>query len=213
MNLVVNSPDDHLGGHIQLKEFNMHAVDRDTMTQHLFLIKIKKGECVYIGRGWDVRVGWRRHTERHREKERKNQENRRRSEARLAGSMGYSMSRRDDILKIESLTVCRVCQAIRAVRCSWPVCDLFPIRRNQAEIGILPSHKPAGSESEWGRGMAESGDLSTWAWVWDQAKWALPQEPQITAIQGQCSPFSTSLPCLSQNHYAYKLLHQKAMYK
>lgn len=40
------------------------------MTQHLFLIKIKKGECVCIGRGWDVRMGWRRHTERHREKER-----------------------------------------------------------------------------------------------------------------------------------------------
>lgn len=46
----------------------MHVVDGDTMTQHLFLIKIKKGES--IGRWWDVRVGWKRHTEGHREKER-----------------------------------------------------------------------------------------------------------------------------------------------
>ena len=54
---------------------------------------------MYIGGGWDVRIGW-RNMERDRERERENQENRRGSEACFVGRMEYSMSRRDDILKI-----------------------------------------------------------------------------------------------------------------
>lgn len=42
--------------------------------------------------------------QRKRDKEKENQENRRKSEAYLAGSVGSSMSRRDNILKMEGLT-------------------------------------------------------------------------------------------------------------
>lgn len=42
--------------------------------------------------------------QRKRVREKENQEDRRKSEAYLAGSGGYSMSRRDNILKIEGLT-------------------------------------------------------------------------------------------------------------
>lgn len=50
-----------------------------------------------VGGGEDrVEKAWK---ETEKERERENQENRRRSEAYFVGSMEYSMSRRDDILK------------------------------------------------------------------------------------------------------------------
>lgn len=71
------------------------------MIHHILLIKLKQGRMrVYWrwGAGGEDRVekAW-KETEKQRERE--NQENRRRSEAYFVGSMEYSMSRRDDILK------------------------------------------------------------------------------------------------------------------
>lgn len=85
---------------------------------------MEKDVCTW----WRVRIegGWgfgrfREGTERHTEKESKQQG---KFQAHLEESAGYSMSRRDDILKIKGLIAWSemVCQVIGALRHSWPGC-------------------------------------------------------------------------------------------
>ena len=78
----------------------MHVVERDTMIHHIFLIKLKQGRLCVYWRWVGCKDRVEKHGKRQRKRERENQENRRGSEACFVGSMEYSMSRRDDILKI-----------------------------------------------------------------------------------------------------------------
>ena len=73
--------------------------------------------------------------EREKERASENQGSRRRSEACPVGRMGYSMSRRDDTPKIGKQS---------GMPGELARADLLPLRRNQAEFGTLPSHRPAG---------------------------------------------------------------------